>query len=852
MSNKLGGKQGTAYLGTNANQPPNWVFAVKDPTQYDINNVTLGDLWLNQTNGNVWVLTSLKGIPGSHGSLATWAQLESGGSSQVNSLTGNSGGVVPPDVTGNINVVGDGVGITITGNPGTHTLTASLIGGGGSANSFPTDSGTATPAAGVLNIKAGVSLRNSGSSVEFTGASNTVTLNVTDGNNNTMIGSTAGGVAITGTSNTGVGQGAGSSISSGIQNTVLGTQAGHWFTTGSFNALIGYEAGNNYTGGAESSNININSPGVTSESNVLRIGNGTGTGSQQINKSFIYGIRGITPATADGIPVFIGSAGQLGTVGTGGATLVSTLTGNTGGAVAPAAGNINIVGDGTTIEITGNPLTNTLTVVGLGGGGGDLSQLSGDTGMALPSAGIINVIAGTSTQHSGSSVSFSGTGNTLTLNLTDSHSNTIIGNTSGNNSITGSDNVVMGVGSGTALTTGDSNVVIGGLAATSMTGGAQNIFIGHRAGAAAVATTNNVFIGYDAGISCNDDDNIFIGTTAGNALAVGSQNVLIGPGSGESMTSCLNNTFVGYSSGSSLLTGINNVMMGWAAGTNYSANESNNILIGMDVTGTAGEMNALHIGTGTGTGPGQLNKSFIAGIRGITPGTNDGIPVYIGSTGQLGTVGTGGTSVINKLTGNSGGAVAPTAGNINVVGDGVSVNVVGNPGTSTLTISAVGGAGGPSFFAYLTTTVSNVTGDSTVYTIIYDTLPVNSGSAFNLGTSTFTAPVTGVYNFSVMILCEGNIYSTQQPCTAKLNTTSKTFSFVVGVGFNTGSTLVRANYGQMGYNFYTNMTAGDTAFMTIANGPSSGGSKSISLDGTSGSSSSPLTGIVNYFSGSLV
>lgn len=45
------------------------------------------------------------------------------------------------------------------------------------------------------------------------------------------------------------------------------------------------------------------------------------------------------------------------------------------------------------------------------------------------------------------------------------------------------------------------------------------------------------------------------------------------------------------------------------------------------------------------------------------------------------------------LTGNSGGAVPPSAGNINVVGSG-SVTVSGNPGTSTLTIS-VTGAGTP-------------------------------------------------------------------------------------------------------------------------------------------------------------
>jgi len=41
---------------------------------------------------------------------------------------------------------------------------------------------------------------------------------------------------------------------------------------------------------------------------------------------------------------------------------------------------------------------------------------------------------------------------------------------------------------------------------------------------------------------------------------------------------------------------------------------------------------------------------------------------------------------IQTLTGNTGGAVGPTVGNINVVGTG-SVAVTGNPGTSTLTIS---------------------------------------------------------------------------------------------------------------------------------------------------------------------
>ncbi|CAB4132700.1 hypothetical protein UFOVP255_49 [uncultured Caudovirales phage] len=45
-----------------------------------------------------------------------------------------------------------------------------------------------------------------------------------------------------------------------------------------------------------------------------------------------------------------------------------------------------------------------------------------------------------------------------------------------------------------------------------------------------------------------------------------------------------------------------------------------------------------------------------------------------------------GSTVVETLTGNSGGAVGPTSSNINVLGSG-NLTVVGTPGTSTLTIS---------------------------------------------------------------------------------------------------------------------------------------------------------------------
>jgi hypothetical protein len=41
-------------------------------------------------------------------------------------ITGNIGGAVPPDITGNLNIVGNGTDVIVTGAPGTNTLTISV------------------------------------------------------------------------------------------------------------------------------------------------------------------------------------------------------------------------------------------------------------------------------------------------------------------------------------------------------------------------------------------------------------------------------------------------------------------------------------------------------------------------------------------------------------------------------------------------------------------------------------------------------------------------------------------------------------------------------------------------------
>ena len=210
MSNALSGLSSLSYQGTNASNPPNILYSQNDPTTYASQNVSLGDLWLNTANQTAWLLVALSK------NLATWVQL--GVTSNILKLSGNTGGTVSPNGLGVISVVGDGTTITVAGNPGTHTLTASLVAGGvfdtitgdtggpispnGSgtifiegtpgvvsvtgnpgtntltinatssfATSYVTDAGTATPAANTVTIVGGPNINTSGSG-------STVTINL--------------------------------------------------------------------------------------------------------------------------------------------------------------------------------------------------------------------------------------------------------------------------------------------------------------------------------------------------------------------------------------------------------------------------------------------------------------------------------------------------------------------------------------------------------------------------------------------------------------------------------------------------------------------------------------------------
>lgn len=99
----------------------------------------------------------------------------------------------------------------------------------------------------------------------------------------------------------------------------------------------------------------------------------------------------------------------------------------------------------------------------------------------------------------------------------------------------------------------------------------------------------------------------------------------------------------------------------------------------------------------------------------------------------------GSSSNVQTLTGNTGGAVGPTANNINIIGTG-GASVAGNPGSSTLTISVSGS--GMSW--------NEVTGTSA-------SMAINSGYvANNAGLVTLTLPATAAFGSVIQVSGKGS------------------------------------------------------------------------------------------------
>jgi hypothetical protein len=314
MSNNYIG--GVAYTGTRSDNPPNWIMSDRAPTIYDI-NARIGDLWMDRTLGNAFMLISLDGTPASKGMLATWEPFNTDG---IVTVTGDDIIAVTGDIAHNLNVLG-AHGINTTGIVAANSETIAIdntITLGDLAlvvgNSLTLTSGDQEITAGDLNVVAGnITLPNTNAAadqgiIQFGG----INWIHNYGTDNVFIGAISGNQILTvAARNSGFGRATLQRITTGTDNVGVGDAALSNLTTGTNNYVFGSLSGSNYIG-AESSNILINNFGTVGENNTIRVGvSGVGVGEQ--NRCFVAGINGIIPDDANPVPVLISPLGQLGT-----------------------------------------------------------------------------------------------------------------------------------------------------------------------------------------------------------------------------------------------------------------------------------------------------------------------------------------------------------------------------------------------------------------------------------------------------------------------------------------------------------------------------------------------------------
>lgn len=230
----------------------------------------------------------------------------------------------------------------------------------------------------------------------------------------------------------------------------------------------------------------------------------------------------------------------------------------------------------------------------------------------------------------------------------------------------------------------DGNTACGSLALYQNTTGTLNTALGTTTLAANIDGDACTGVGYGClasntsgdnntgtGAQCLDSNtsgvsNSAFGTNAMSQNLTGNRNCGFGV---FSLFNCLvsDNTAFGYNALPNVTTGSSNIGIGSGAGSAL-VTTSNNICIAN--IGDVADSGVIRIGT-------ELThlKNFQAGIRGVTPDLNDGLPVRVSSTGQL----TSGSIILSgNVTGNTSATVVTNVGGKNEVEIANAVSAVQN------------------------------------------------------------------------------------------------------------------------------------------------------------------------------
>lgn len=382
-----------------------------------------------------------------------------------------------------------------------------------------------------------------------------------------------------------------------------------------------------------------------------------------------------------------------------GAPPIETITGNSGGAVGPdpTTFNLNLLGDNASgINVVGNPGTYTLTIFGLAS---SITQI-GVTSYATNAEAATQISSVTALTPSNITSFFSthplpasqgGTG----LASPAAHQLMVTEGSSAFN--------LLGVASNGQIPIGSigSDPVLANITSTgstiSITNGPGTINLEAAGGKVVQTLTGN-----SGGA---------ISPTAGNINTLGTGSITI-VGSGSTLTTeltGLTNHAIQIGAGTATLTQLGAGTTGqvlqtnttadptWSTATYPSTTTANQILYSSatnTVSGLATANKAVLTTGATGTPvltalatDGQLIIGSTAGVPAastLTAGTG----ITITNAGNNITIATSASGTLNTLTGNSGGAISPTAGNINTLGTG-SITIAGSGSTLTTQLTGL-------------------------------------------------------------------------------------------------------------------------------------------------------------------
>jgi hypothetical protein len=253
------------------------------------------------------------------------------------------------------------------------------------------------------------------------------------------------------------------------------------------------------------------------------------------------------------------------------------------------------------------------------------------------------------------------------------------------------------------------------------------------------------------------------------------------------------------------------------------------------VVPSAGNINFLN-GTGisiTGSGnditfsPGTFTVTAGTGLAtGGTANLNSAVTLALSTPVTVAHGGTGDTSLTAYAV--LCGGTTSTNPIQSIASVGTSGQVLTSNGAGALPSMQNGSQAGKQLvLATLSNAVANATGDGTDYTIVYDTAPVNTGTAYNVATGVFTAPGTATYLISGAI-CINNLTAAHATGFTVISTTPLALTADRG---NYGAMRAVSGGGAYSASFcgYASLTVGQTISITIV---VAGSTKTITIEGS--------------------